>query len=169
MAEVQHTLWADDRPFHITWLSPPFMPPLASTTQVYAICFTAEGQIVLISLDDGQWNLPGGTIEPGETLPQTLKRELWEEACAEVVVYTYIGCQRVDDLENPLGPQTYYQTRFWARVTLQPFLPQFETVARTLIPPDQFLTTLVWGAAPTARVILEAGLIEERRFAAGTS
>jgi 8-oxo-dGTP pyrophosphatase MutT (NUDIX family) len=164
VTEVEHIVRSDGRTFKVTWQSPPFMPPLVLTTQAYAIAFTQNMEIVLVSMDRQKWNLPGGTVEPRETLIETLTRELWEEACAEVITAAYIGCQRVEDHDNPLGSQTYYQTRFWARVRLQPFEPQFETVARRLVPPDQFLTTLFWGAAPTAKIILAAGLAEEQRF-----
>jgi 8-oxo-dGTP pyrophosphatase MutT (NUDIX family) len=32
------------------------------------------------------WNFPGGTMEPGETLEETVRRELMEECCVEVEV-----------------------------------------------------------------------------------
>jgi 8-oxo-dGTP pyrophosphatase MutT (NUDIX family) len=40
-----------------------------------------EGQLLLIRrTDDGLWALPGGITDPGETLAETARRELWEEA-----------------------------------------------------------------------------------------
>jgi 8-oxo-dGTP diphosphatase len=32
------------------------------------------------------WNFPGGTVEPGETLEETVRRELMEECCVQVEV-----------------------------------------------------------------------------------
>jgi hypothetical protein len=84
-----------------------------------------------------------------------------EEGCARVVESRYIGCQRVDDLDNPTGPQRYYQTRFWARVELLHWDPHYEINERRLVRPEDFLQTLTWGSASTAAIILAEGLKAE--------
>ncbi|MFE5860207.1 NUDIX domain-containing protein [Streptomyces virginiae] len=48
-----------------------------------------DGQILLLDQDtdgDRSWSLPGGKVEPGETLEQALKREMLEETGVEVEV-----------------------------------------------------------------------------------
>lgn len=122
---VQETVVADGASYRVSWFDPPFHPPLAESTQALGICFTPESQIVLVTWNDADWTLPGGTIEPGETLEQTLP---------------------------------YYQTRFWARVELEPFTPTREMTARKLVRPREFLDTLFWGRETTAALILERGL-----------
>lgn len=53
---------------------------------VAAVARTTDGRYLLIRRrDTGQWALPGGTVEWGETLRNTLKRELMEEAGTEVL------------------------------------------------------------------------------------
>jgi NUDIX domain len=87
-----------------TWFDPPFRPEPPHSNQAYGICFTEAGMIVLGAWDgDGEryWNLPGGGVEPGETLEDCLVR------------------------------------------------------------PEDFLQTLSWGSAPTAAIILAAGLRAE--------
>jgi ADP-ribose pyrophosphatase YjhB (NUDIX family) len=146
--------------YRISWFDPPFRPPPAETTQALGICFTADFRIVLVTWNGTDWSLPGGSLEPGETLERTLTREVAEEACARVVSSRYIGCQRVEELDGDRA--RYYQTRFWARVELRDFRPDHEMIARRLVAPDEFRTTLFWGAETTAGLILERGLAIER-------
>lgn len=48
---------------------------------ICAVCRTKDGRTVLVRrADNGQWCLPGGTLEWGETLTVGLGRELEEEA-----------------------------------------------------------------------------------------
>lgn len=159
---VQRSEWAG-RPLTVTWLPPPFHPPRDLTTQVSALCCTVDGRIVLVTGDGGEWGLPGGRPEGGETLEAALAREVWEEARAVVTRCAYLGSQRVDDPHAPRGPTRYYQARFWARVEPRPFVAEWETTAWRLVPPDQFLATLAWGWAPIAAILLEEGLLADRQ------
>jgi len=165
--QVQHHSEWEGRRLTVTWMPPPFRPPRDATTQAMGLCFTADHRVVLVTSDGASWTLPGGSLEQGETPVQALKREVREEACAVVRRSAYLGCQRVDDPGHPQGPTHYYQTRFWARVTLRPFEPAFETVARRLVEPDHVLEELAWGHVPIARVLLELALAAEVA-AAGT-
>lgn len=50
---------------------------------------------VVIQLDDGRWELPGGTLEPGENYLECLGREVLEELGAELSnfeVFGYFDC-----------------------------------------------------------------------------
>lgn len=51
-----------------------------------AVARDPQGRVVLIRRGDtGEWCLPGGTLEWGETLRSTLPRELMEEAGVELL------------------------------------------------------------------------------------
>jgi ADP-ribose pyrophosphatase YjhB (NUDIX family) len=50
--------------------------------------------VVLISPDGRRWGWPGGRPEAGEDWLQTLRRELLEEACAEVEQARLLGFTR---------------------------------------------------------------------------
>lgn len=156
--EISYPLDWNGRKVTLTWLPPPFLPPVDHTTQAYGICFTKRGDIVLISTAGIEWNLPGGSIEEGETAEQALVREVLEEACARVTEHEYLGCQMVEDPEFAEGPRTIFQTRFWSRVELDEFRPSFERKFRRLVPPQDFLSTLGWGASPIARLLLDRSL-----------
>ncbi|HEY4690124.1 MAG TPA: NUDIX hydrolase [Anaerolineae bacterium] len=163
---IREDLIWEGRTLHVEWLGAPFMPPLESVTQAGGVCFTSGGQIVLVAGQSGQWALPGGHVEPGETLEQTLKREVSEEACASVRRCAYLGAQQVSDPGNPDRPGVYYQIRFWARVTLRRFRPRFERTRRMLVAPSELVPILSWRTPHIAQAILDAALTEERRFSA---
>jgi ADP-ribose pyrophosphatase YjhB (NUDIX family) len=126
-------------------------------SQAYGMCFTEEGLIVLVvwgPANDLYWTLPGGTVEDGDTVRETLVREVCEESCGRVLRSRYLGCQEV------IGehPRPHFQARFWARVALDLWDPRFEIAERRLVPPEAFLATLSWGDAPTAPELLRLAL-----------
>jgi ADP-ribose pyrophosphatase YjhB (NUDIX family) len=148
----------------VSWIAAPARPPRGSVTQASGVCSTEDGRIVLVAGLDRRWALPGGHLRPGETTEEAFVREVREEACAVVQHLAYLGAQQVDDPECAAGPRRTYQVRFWARVTLQPFEPRFETEDRMLVTPSGFVETLAWHTARVAGALLEAALAEEARF-----
>jgi 8-oxo-dGTP diphosphatase len=158
---------ASPRPWSASWFDPPFLPDPRLVDQVYGICFDDTGSILLVCSYEGPdrrpyWNLPGGGLEDGETFEQCLVREVAEEGCVDVIDAQYLGCQRVDELSDGKVERGCYQLRFWARVRLCEWAPAHETVERRLVPADEFRSTLEWGDAATAQIILEQGLQVDR-------
>lgn len=62
---------------------------------VGAACVDASGRLLLIQRGQppaqGQWSLPGGRIEPGESAEQAVVREVREETGLNVRVVRWIG------------------------------------------------------------------------------
>lgn len=144
------------RTLTLAWLPAPYWPPQALVTQVSGVCTTDEGQIVLVRGSRGQLALPGGHPEPGEEPLDTFRRELWEEACATLVQWAYLGAQKISDSGAPQEVSEYYQLRYWARVELHPFVARFETQGRELTAPHNVLAALGWRATKVARCIFAA-------------
>lgn len=46
--------------------------------------FDGAGRLLLLQRPSGEWDLPGGHLEPGESCEQTARRELLEETGLEV-------------------------------------------------------------------------------------
>ena len=58
---------------------------------VSAIILTPEGVLLQRRSDNGLWGLPGGAVEPGESVTEALVREVREEAGLEVEPLRLIG------------------------------------------------------------------------------
>jgi 8-oxo-dGTP pyrophosphatase MutT (NUDIX family) len=144
-----------NRRYLLTLMEPGWWPPLELVTQAYGLCFTVTGTVLLIRQPDGSWSLPGGTVEAGELPEQTLVREVAEEACARVLSTRYLASQHVADVDHPEGPRTYYQTRWWARVDLDPWDPRFETTGRRTVPADRLAAEISWRDTSILNRLLE--------------
>ncbi len=55
---------------------------------------------VILQLSDGQWEIPGGTLEPGEDYIHAIRRELKEEAGAELVSHQILGAWQCTSLTD---------------------------------------------------------------------
>jgi 8-oxo-dGTP pyrophosphatase MutT (NUDIX family) len=134
----------DGRPIRVTWRRPDFVPPRPLVTQASGVCFTEDGRVVLVTKDGISWQLVGGHPEPGESIEQAFVREVAEETGAEVLEMCYLGAQEVNHPDNPDGMKVYYQARFWAKVRLGEFKPQFEVIERRCFAPKEVKAALAW-------------------------
>jgi 8-oxo-dGTP pyrophosphatase MutT (NUDIX family) len=150
------------RPAAFTLMAPGWYPPELAITQASGFCFTPDGLVVLVHTHDGYRTLPGGRPEPGETARDALVREVGEEASARVTACRYLACQHVWDPQAPDGLTSHYQTRWWARIELDPWQPNPETIARQLVSPSEVLPTLSWRRKQIARRLLDLALDAER-------
>ncbi|MGE5378358.1 MAG: NUDIX domain-containing protein [Bacteroidota bacterium] len=64
-----------------------------------AAIFDADGRILLTKRsDNGQWCLPGGAVDPGETVAEAVEREVWEETGLRVRVKRLVGIYSHSDM-----------------------------------------------------------------------
>ena len=72
------------------WGDPP--PPTAVVALAFAVVSDRDGRVLLARrVDTGNWQLPGGTIEPGETATAAAVREVGEETAVTVTVTGLAG------------------------------------------------------------------------------
>lgn len=75
-----------------------------------AVMTDSRGQFLLVQRGHepamGLWSLPGGSVEPGESVEQAAGREVREETGLEVVVGREVWRVRV-----PLGGHSFYDVR----------------------------------------------------------
>jgi 8-oxo-dGTP diphosphatase len=71
----------------------PHPPPVAGlVVVVYAIVRDGDDRALLVRrIDDGNWELPGGRVEVGETASSTLVREVAEEAGVRIALLDVSG------------------------------------------------------------------------------
>ena len=79
---------------------------------VAAIIHDSEGRIFATQRGYGDWKdyweFPGGKIEPGESLEEALRREIWEELETKIVVEKYVTTVEYDYPQFHLTMHCYW-------------------------------------------------------------
>lgn len=126
-------------------------PPDELISNVHVVART-EGGIVVCRNDLGWRFLPGGTREPDEPIEETARRELLEEAGAQLVgPLTWIGAHRADHRRpGPYRPHLPHPVSYWTNVVADVVIDQKPTnpadgeqvLEVVVLPPDEAIVYL---------------------------
>jgi len=108
--------------------------PTAARTGPAGICLAGGDQLVLISPDGVHWGFPAGRPETGESIEETLRREMWEEACVRVVGAQMLGFARSECVGGREMGLVLVRSYWRAEVEVMPCQPEFEIVHRQIVP-----------------------------------
>ena len=132
-----------------TWIKTKDVERFQPITQVYGIIFNKANEILICKQKGHKdWNIPGGHPEKGETIEETLRRELLEEVDVKVENIIPIGVVKGIFPDEP-DSKFLYQVRCVA--TLKELLPQTpdpdngKTWERRFIPAEKITEYIKWG------------------------
>lgn len=144
----------------VSWF-PPNNTPEGKRHGSVGLCLTKNRELVLITNDGETWELPGGRPENVETWEQTLRREMREEACVEVLEAQLLGfvkslCKQ-GHKEGLVLVRSFWQTT----VKIGKWVPEFETLGRKFVSIENALQILEPDFSPIInRALSEAGLFK---------
>lgn len=78
-------------------------PPAASVSAAHCLAFSGDW-LVLARHVERQWTIPGGHVEPGESVIEAMRREALEEAGVMVGSPTVLAVERIERLSGPPSP-----------------------------------------------------------------
>jgi ADP-ribose pyrophosphatase YjhB (NUDIX family) len=148
-----------------SWHPPSKPPPDGRNHGAAGICITHDGQVVLVTEDGVAWDIPGGRPEAGESLRQTLDREMLEETCGRVQDARLLGYFRGQCVRGHEQGLVLVRSFWLATIELDAWEPRYEIVQRRLVTPtvalDEVGSSSLWSPwrAIFARAFLEAGLL----------
>ena len=134
----------------VSWHPATSPPPAGKNHGSSGVCFTPEGDIVLVTENGSDWGLPEGRPEGAEDWRQTLDREVLEEACARVLDATLLGCTKGVCIRGHEQGLVLIRSVWYARVSLDEWDPEFEMVARRILSVEEALKELAKSPFPVA-------------------
>ena len=93
----ERVVWPSGTELAVTYYLVDKLPPLDLVTSVRCIVLRGD-EVLVIRAAEGSHILPGGRREPGETVEETLRREVLEETGWTVAEPRLVGCLRLRHL-----------------------------------------------------------------------
>lgn len=137
----------------IEWIKTNSLEGMTPIMQVYGVCFNDKNEILISrKVGDEKWIIPGGHPEGNETIEETLRRELIEEADIKVKNIKVLGAQKIYPEKKP--EEYIYQVRCICK--LDKLLPQTIDPAenvnweRKFVPANKITEFVKWGVTGDA-------------------
>ena len=131
----------------------PEPPPVDRVSRLHLVARTDAGE-VLVCRSVEEWRfLPGGTREPGEPVQTLARRELLEEAGAELrgPVRLFGAHEAISRLDHPYRPHLAHPRAYWAYAVAE------VTVTGPPTNPDDGEHVVAVTALPPAEAVVELG------------
>jgi 8-oxo-dGTP pyrophosphatase MutT (NUDIX family) len=139
------TQWKDKRYLVELFAAPSYEGPLP-ITQIQGVCFSSPDTVVFYTHKDGWHGNPGGTIDPGETPKESLRRELVEEAQLEMLSCRIIGFEKITPVSHDEPTKIFLRARCDVRLIDAPIAdPCEKAVGRIEVPLAEAAKILNWG------------------------
>jgi len=134
--------------YNVKWSDEVDFSNLINVKQVYGVLFNELGEILIVNTV-GNWQLPGGKPEEGESWEEALVREVNEEADVEIDHIIPLGYQYVSEIKKLGNGNTFCQLRFLAKISKLNESSKDPATGkipeRKFIRPDEFSNYCPWG------------------------
>jgi ADP-ribose pyrophosphatase YjhB (NUDIX family) len=147
MKNIKEITEFDGRKITLIWHNDNVILSNIKITQVSGFCVDRENKVLIVKVkNERNWRIPGGHPEEGETLEQTLIREINEEGAVGIKSIEMLGFVEVIDPDNSSIEGTHYlQIRFIALITdVKNFKTAFETDERKFVPVNELPVYIPW-------------------------
>jgi len=133
------------RDLTLIWHEGRELPIDLSISQVSAFCVNDKNEILIIKNKHG-WGLPGGHPENGESIEETLRREIKEESDCLISDFELLGYVEVLDPQNDsIEGRHYVQLRFFCHLSkVGEFNGEFETTDRQFVSLEKIPEYVSW-------------------------
>lgn len=137
-------------PLDLTWLAPADLDTVGEVFAAMVVPFTPDGDVVVARLRRGL-ELPGGNVEPYDRdLPETVRREAWEEARIVLADLTLLHVVRMEHRHGQ-GPTRHVAVYTGMVAWLPPFVREAESLGRLVMSPDEFVSSATGFGSTQAR------------------